>query len=468
MLLCVMAAVAVWGAFYPAIMSSDSLDQYAQAYDSDYDSVHPPVMSVVIAGVLRCGGNIALLMLGQCLVGLLGLRALLMALLRHFTAGEMPPAVRSRTASGLALLFLVPLSPLAYYLMTFWKDAWLAVTLLWIGALSVGLWEDRDAHRGLTWYLRFVLLLLAMAMAVLVRHNAAVLLPVFGVLCAVIVYRSRRFYALLAALLPLVGLAAGTALIHRIVTVRPAYPEYQVMGLDLVGLCYLDPQRRSSLPYTDSCLTDDLYRTGYRFGEIGPLAWYPVPLVRPEYLGYVNRYPENKALTREYWHAVCTYPFGIMEVKVRAFVRLLGWSGTPVWVHSFFNGLDPNRFGLAPPAVVQPLRTALLKLADFVSGHPWLRWVSGVHLVWLAISWTVWLVVFVWWWYRRTAVMLLRLALVSLPAAYYFSHLLAVVVPDFRFMYPATLFTQALVAAWLVARIYLLFRRKPAPAPVTC
>ncbi len=45
----------------------------------------------------------------------------------------------------------------------------------------------------------------------------------------------------------------------------------------------------------------------------------------------------------------------------------------------------------------------------------------------------------------------LRITLFLLPPAYYASYLLGTLAPDFRYMYPATLFVQAQIASALVA-----------------
>ena len=84
---------------------------------------------------------------------------------------------RSAGRSGpllVLLLLLVPISPLAFYLMTLWKDAWAAILMLWIGALGLDLFR-RGATRERICADRRLAALLG-----LVRHNAVVILPVVG------------------------------------------------------------------------------------------------------------------------------------------------------------------------------------------------------------------------------------------------------------------------------------------------
>src|SRR5262245_1727975 len=76
---CVLAGGLPWAVFSPALMSDDSIDQYEQAVTGRYHDWHPPVMSLVLAGVFKCGGSFEALMLAQCLAGCLGVYELLRA-----------------------------------------------------------------------------------------------------------------------------------------------------------------------------------------------------------------------------------------------------------------------------------------------------------------------------------------------------------------------------------------------------
>ncbi|MCK4342611.1 MAG: hypothetical protein KAY37_12915 [Phycisphaerae bacterium] len=262
---CLAAALGVWLLFFPAIMSSDSLDQYRQALSWEFNDAHPPVMAIVLGLVLRSGGDIWTVMLVQSVVGLLGVRALVHAWLEAFTDGLMSETTRAWIATGIALLLLVPLTPLAFYLMTFWKDAWLAILFVWIGALALRLFDEPRRNADWRFVLRFGLLAVLMALAVLVRHNALVVLPAFWLIGWMILRRRRVRLAWLIAGLPVVLAPLGDRLIGTAFDVRRAHPVNLIMAQDLVGLCVLDPALRAELSYTDCHIADDRYQARYRF-----------------------------------------------------------------------------------------------------------------------------------------------------------------------------------------------------------
>ncbi len=92
-----------------------------------------------------------------------------------------------------------------------------------------------------------------------------------------------------------------------------------------------------------------------------------------------------------------------------------------------------------------------------------LRWISGVHLVWLAVC-GVEVIALLGLWavsrqerYRRLAWVLL------IPLGYYLSYLFAAPVHDFRFMVPSTVMVQCVTLA--AAAAYLLAQKPAGRAP---
>ena len=115
-------------------MSVDSVTQYQQALSGRFDDWHPPAMAVILSAIIACGGDIGLLMLFQCTAGIIGLRMFVFEIISQIDEdGRMTDAARSWAATIMTVLFLIPISPFAFYVMTFWKDAWVMILLLWIG-----------------------------------------------------------------------------------------------------------------------------------------------------------------------------------------------------------------------------------------------------------------------------------------------------------------------------------------------
>jgi hypothetical protein len=434
MLVCAVAGVGVWAVFRPALMSPDSLDQYAQARAGEYNDWHPPIMAVALRGVLALGGDIGALMLVQALAGVLGAWALMRELMRVV---QMPgDAARDWLAAGLTLLLLTPLTPLAFYLMTFWKDSWLAVLLVWIGALACRLFTDRNSARSAALAARAALLIALGGAAALVRHNAVAVLPAIGLLLIVLLWPRLRGWALPAALLPVAFALVADTLIDRAFAVRHTHAGNQVLALELVGLCVLKPEYLDELPYTRSCLIDPEYAEHYVWGAVVPLAWSKQKIVRAEFMAA----GENPRLRREYWAAVRRHPLDILRVKLRGIRTLMGDQVTAYWFH---DKLDPNKFGLVTNAYFHDVREAFTGAAWRV-GYSRLRWISGAHVVWLGLN-LVLLIGALRGLRRADGRFLTPLMLV--PLSYYLSYLLATPSHDFRFMYPATLFVQCMLLA---------------------
>jgi hypothetical protein len=154
--------------------------------------------------------------------------------------------------------------------------------------------------------------------------------------------------------------------------------------------------------------------------------------------------PLHEQLAAEYRAAVLEHPLLLAELKVEAFWHLMGPDGT----FYFFHGTAiPNKFGLVLEEPLRPFREDLVELGHDVEKGPW-RWVAGVHLIWLAAN-VAWIAVLLVRWWRTGEGRFRSLALFLLvPLAYYLSYLLAAPVPDYRFMYPATLAVQCVTLSW--------------------
>src|SRR5262249_41751865 len=146
------------------------------------------------------------------------------------------------------------LSPLIFYLMTFWKDAWAMVLLLWMGVLAFNLYLGESDQKRFKIYLAAAVLAVLIEAFTLVRHNTLPLLPLFSLCFGWVLYRRRVPLAGLLALALIPTHFALDFLIRNAFAVQRTYPERYVMAMDLVGLCVLDESLRASLPFTSSQL----------------------------------------------------------------------------------------------------------------------------------------------------------------------------------------------------------------------
>jgi hypothetical protein len=435
-LLTAAVAFAVWRVFFPGLMSTDSIAQYRQALTGEYSDWHPPLMSIVLKIVLASGGALGILMLGQCVAGVFGIRALAAGCLRLFYGGRIALR-RAAWISWLVLpVLLLPVTPLAFYLMTFWKDAWAMVFLLWIGALALDL-----LRRGPSLKRALLLAVLGAALG-MVRHNAVILLPLVGLVLWMGTRRSfRRAGALALAAAPIVLYLLANPLIDLVFGVEELHTDSAVMALDLVGLCAKSRAVCHRLPWTESHILDPAALPGYRPGDIGFIFWdeprHVDPAIRLDY-------PRLRA---EYLRAVREFPLRLAEVKLEAFETLLGIDRT---FYFFHDSIVENPFGLALNARLAPVRTWLSQVTEDVAEHRFLRWISGVHAVWIAAN-VLWVAGLLGAWLRSRDFQYLFLGcLLLIPLGYYFSYLFASPAHDFRFMYPSTLMVQCVTLSWLI------------------
>lgn len=415
-------AVLLWRIFYPGLLSSDSIEQYKEALSGQYKDWHPPLMSIALRFVLELGGTIALLTIVQCAALLLGLYALATASQRLFWP-QPTPVAHAWVSLAIVLLLLVPVTPLAFFAMTFWKDVWAAALLVWSGALLLEVLNTADLRR--------VALLVGLGVVLgLVRHNALVVLPVLGAGLAVALWRRRRVLAIVAGVAPLLLSSIAEPLIDRAFAVERMHPSSQIMALDLVGLCARSQRVCAELPWTRSHILDPAALAQYRPGDIGFVFWDKPP--------HVDRairldFPRLRA---EYLQAVRTHPLLFACVKLAAFRPLLGRWQTYYFFHKT---VVTNPYGLALDprfAAVQDWLAA--ECTGVAEGS--LRWISGVHLVWLAVGLAWAAVSFAA--CRRGRRWLHLAVVIALPLAYGASYLFATPVHDFRFLYPTTLFVQ--------------------------
>jgi hypothetical protein len=434
-------ALALWRLFFPGLMSSDSIAQYGQALTGLYNDWHPPLMAIVLHLVFLLGGAIGILMLGQCLAGVFGVRALAGSVIALLARDRLSERRTAWLSLAVLLALLAPLSPLSFYLMTFWKDAWAMILMLWIGALAIDLYRRGPAPRRL-------LLLAGLAAALgMVRHNAVVVLPLVGLaLWEGVRGRLSRTGALALAAAPLALYLVATPLIDRAFGVQELHPDSQVMALDLVGVCAADRAAGRALcpglPWTRAHILDESALAAYRPGDIGFIFWDQPPHVDA---AIRQDYPRLRA---EYLRALREIPGPLLRVKLEAFKTLLGTDQTYYFFH---DSIVDNPYRLALGQRLAPVRRLLGERVSRVGESPVLRWISGVHLVWIVICVLEVVALLALWAVSRQARYRALAWVLLIPLGYYLSYLAATPVHDFRFMYPATLTVQCVTLSWLLS-----------------
>jgi hypothetical protein len=438
-LLLTVLAVVLWRIFFPALMSYDSVGQLRQAWNGVYDNWHPPLMAIVLHGFLKVGRNVGAVMLVQCLAGLFGLRALVLAWLEAFFGPGVPRRRAEWIAVAVVLLLLLPVSPLPFYLAMFSKDSWAAVLMLWACALASRLLGGpREAPEGRRTWLRIAALTAVAAALGMVRHNAVVALPFAGLAVAFALRRSSRALVVAMAAVPLLVSLGAEAALERAFHVQDSHLERHMMAFDLVGVCALDARACDRLPYIKSHILVPDYRRRYVPGNMALSFWTDPPVLSSEAMWFGDR------LRAEYLRAAWELPGLLARVKLQAFLPLLSIGGPHTFI---YQELYPNELGLRLNERFAPVRARLGELTVRSGESPLLRWISGVHLVWIAAG-VLWIAALLASRPRRP------LALVMLlPLSFALSYLLAAPAGDYRFLYPATLAMQGMTLAWLLGRL---------------
>jgi hypothetical protein len=419
------AGVLLWLIFYPGLLSYDSLQQYAQARAGDFNDWHPPLMAVVLGLVMRIGGDIGGITLAVCLLGLFGLRAALL----EIASLKIKRSPRLEWLATLAAVgFLLPFTPLAFYFVSFWKDTWLAVALLWLVAILCQQYRQA-ALRGVS-LARGVGIALLAGLLPSIRHNALVILPAVSACSVLIYYRRMRIVRNVAfSLGPFLFAALLSFFWHSGMGVKYTYVANSIKEMEMVGLCKRWPTK-CSFPYSASHLASPPWEAG------SPDLHLP-----PQTLWGRSAYEPNADLDREHQRAWRTLPLEMLRVKLGYFRYMF----FPRSLSLFQTEIDPNEFGLHLNSFFQKPRDVVIQVSKTMAARSWLAWVFYSHIAWFLLA------------HIAVATFLFKRAwlpalLLLFPLSYYYSYLLASTVTEFRLMYPATLLVQVMCAA-LVIRV---------------
>jgi len=439
-------SVLVYAICSPGLMSYDSMYQYRQAVAGEYSNWHPPIMSMLLSGLLAMGGDIHWLMLIQCMLGMFGLRSLVKNFLLLFYDQVFSVAAAKWVSLICLIVLLIPLSPFMFYLMTYWKDSWELILLLWIGAGLFRIFsraESMSSTRFAAWMLCLVLM---MSLFGMVRYNAVLALPVLGAALWVMLKKRRPMVlkiAWLILIVPLVVSLGSERLINEIGHVKKEYPEHALMAYELIGMCFLGDEYCEEIPYTKQFVKLDTFREYYKWGTVSLLAREP-RLANPEIVD------QGDALREEYWSEVARHPFQMAANKLKAYWNLLGFRKTYYFFH---NSIDKNEFGIEPNQRFETLRNFLMTVADHVSRNDLFRWFFGVHAVWMVanIIWIGWGIAQ----YRKKKGLkfVLLVTLLASTLGYSLSYIMATTDYDFRYLYPSSLFVQVVTIAAATAKL---------------
>jgi hypothetical protein len=364
--------LAVWTlyllAYWPGIMSLDSLDQWGQAMSGRYRDWHPAAHTFVIRALTLIWASPAVV--GVVQIAALG--ALLAWALQGLRALGATRGVRVAVA---AVFALHPIHGL--YAVTLWKDvpyslALLAMTVALVHIVeSGGEWLRRPANAAA--------LASFAAIAWLMRHNGGA--PVVVTLVALpLLFRraARPAFAVAAVTLVVVGLVRG--------------PLYRAAGVErpgISGMVLLFPlgavmaRHPDALPPEDRAflgriIPADQWRAKYTPFDISPLV-------------FGHSYSADFEAARQGRARLCTIFLRAVAAQPAAMAGHLMRSSSLVWSipqfpggHTFMSTrrLEPNALGLRPRSFLPGVRLRLDRLASR-AGRPDLNWLVFRPALWL-------------------------------------------------------------------------------------
>jgi hypothetical protein len=410
-------ATVLWAIFNPGILCDDSVEQLRQAQTGEITNWHPPLMSVVSRGVYLAGGSTGFIVYVQCLAGVLGLRGFLLALACRIRR-RLHPGWAEQIASLAASLILLAFTPLPFYLVTFLKDTWLCILLLWLGRTVLLI-----AARGRSSLPDLILVTLLMLLACLTRHNAVLLLLTFCPMLYILAARWRPAWPVLLV----AGLVGANWGMTKALRVQDSRLPSQIMMLDMMGMATLDTSVLGEMPYLASNIRDRDFATHYRFGGAGCLL-----LILDNDRAV---WKDGDALAREYRQMVLHHPILWLQTKLRAFHTLLRLDEVQDY---FMSGIQAagRRFPQNPQYV--GIRAAMEARYRRVQAWSLARGFQS-HEFWLTVGYALVL----WGIHRRWD--LLTLLCVLTPVLYGTSFALTTAGIDYRYLYPATLPIQGAV-----------------------
>ena len=437
----IVVSIFVWLIFYPGILSLDSVYMYLEASSKFvYNDEKALLLPFALSLVLKAGGNLSTLILFQCTAGFLAIRYLALSLTACFKFGD-----KARDFIALLVLFVLssPLFLTIIYLSTFWMDTWLAIILLLASGLLVELYSGTFRDAG-AYKIRIVGLIIVISMVLLIRLNSLVLYPVMALAFERVLHQRAvsAGYKLLLVFCPIVVFGLFLLFQYDVLKVERSHQDHTVFALDLASVLEYDPSICEKALLSACDVLNDYYPCNFHVGAGALDCTYDQAkgiVYRPFYF-----LRNNSALEADYIYVVQEHTLTWLTVKFLNFVDYL----RPVTYRYFYQVQDPNLLkeaGLVPGSRFSIIRERIYAELSWVSQNAVLRWFSFVHLPWLVINV---LGIFACIIYalrsNQRSKYLFFVIILSTPASYYFSYLIALTASDFRFMYPSTLVVQVI------------------------
>lgn len=321
----------VRAAFFPGLFTNDSIFQLNSGLKNTYDTWHPPAMSWLAGIILKSGLSLESMMTAQLCIGAVGFFILIYSLL-----SVTPYTKRLTITTLISLLFFSPLFPFAPYLVTFWKDAWAGITIIWAAITIILIQRSKQGFYPLIFLYSITALLFTVT-----RHNSILIAPIWGLILYVILGSKtpRHKPRIIASFVFSLALLTAQPLTNSLLRAKQTFPEEGLYGTELLSALKLDPSFAALIPYTVSQIAVPNWQEQFQFGSVGAVyGWGTKRIMKP---GYADQSIGDPALRREYRSAFIHAPWLLIKVKLLGFLRLLYHPIAP-----YADGIAENDLGI--------------------------------------------------------------------------------------------------------------------------
>jgi hypothetical protein len=429
--------------FSPGFFSPDSISQIEEALSGQLSNWHPPVMATVLSFAFHLGLSIEQIILVQSMLFLSGV-ALLINRTVLISVNNRKSGPHRELIGGLWLVgLLLPITPLAAYMVTLWKDCWYIICILW---LIIGL--DQLSRIGKNrvfffWGLTGACILLA-ATSLTLKHNTLLLLPFYAGLFWVVL-REKHLAVKVLTVCALIALVSfSEPLLSQFHPIRKTRPLISIFVTELAGMAARFPESRADFPFVSDKLVDG-YESEWDWGNFADFVWRQPPLADPSLIEEAN-YEQVKA---DYFRTARQHPLKLALVKWSYFYRMLGKEDTYYWFH---NGIAANTLGIRGNDRHEELRSFYIGTALSTQNNAMLRQISGVHLNAILLAFTLLTFLLLQSRKGRSASYALQ-AMLVFSLLHYSLYILATPSRDFRYLYPGMLVTQIVAIGCLSAML---------------
>ena len=362
-----------WAAFFPGVMTLDSIDQWMQVTSGEYENHHPFLHTLTIALIRKIWNSPAAVALVQMLLCAFGIGLSFRVLQR---AGARWWSLAAYAAS----FFLLPI--FGIYTVTLWKDILFSVGLL----LFAVVWIDARLFRALvdrSWWSAAVFGL-AVAYCASLRHNGAVIVAMVPLLALTRrdFRRARQF--VLASSVILSYLFAQTILSNLLHVSAASILVRELMPVQLVSAVaanngIITPEERHTLsmisPVDQLTARYNCINSGSTMG--GNPSFSENAFHDPVFVTKFNR---------EALHILVRNAPIVAADRACMAMNLMGL-GPPYFAYLYETGITPNEIGLSGAPVLS-IKTRLLAYLAWSERYPqrFLFWCAVPPIVLLLIS----------------------------------------------------------------------------------